>query len=171
MIGQLLVTLVLAIVMVLAGMNMLGALPLILIPVSALVRSRWLGLAGLLGFFTLTLGSVKGVELTELPRFGALTASLVVPSVILLELVISDRTVRSEKFSIWPILVVSGLTAALMTFLIFLTRVKGIGVYLGSDPTLQVFVVMSLSILLSGPILLGTGNIRASWREKSPPEH
>lgn len=157
MIGQLLVTLFLVLAMLLGGMNMLGAVPLILVPVAALVRSRWLGLIGLLGFCTLSLGTVEGVELADLPRFGALTASLVVPSVLLLELILSDKALRTEKVSVWPILVVFGLTAALVISLIGLTRVQGIGVYLGSDPTLQVFVLMSLSILFSGPILLGSG--------------
>ncbi|MCU0798283.1 MAG: hypothetical protein MUC62_01255 [Candidatus Thermoplasmatota archaeon] len=173
MIGQLLMTLVIVLAMLLTNMNLLGALPLVLVPLSALVRSRWLGLAGLLIFCSVTLGNAKGLELTDLPRFGAVTAALVVPSVILLELILSDRTARSEKVSIWPILVVTGVTAALIATLFFLTRVQGIGVYLGSDPTLQVFILMSLSILYSGPILLGTGNNGRPGAEKglkSPPK-
>ncbi len=167
MIGLLLVTLILMLAMLLSGMNMLGAVPLVLVPVAALVRSRWLGLIGLLGFCTLSLGSVKGVELADLPRFGALTASLVIPPVLLLELILSERTLRTEKVSVWPILVVLGLTVALVITLIGLTRVQGIGVYLGSDPTLQVFVLMSLSILFSGPILLASGTKGHPGAEKA----
>jgi hypothetical protein len=156
-IGLLLVTLLLLLAILLSGMEALAAIPLLLVPLSAILRARWVGLVGLLAFCAVGLGSLKGAELTDLPRFGALTASLVIPCVILMELLLSDRTVPAEKVSLWPIAVISGLLLLLMTALALLLRLRMIGVYLGSDPTLQVFVLMSLSILISGPILLTTG--------------
>jgi hypothetical protein len=157
MIGQLLSLLVLALVMLLTGMDPFGFIPLLLVPISTLVRARWLGLVGLLLFWTISLATVKGADLTDIPRFGALTASLLLPTVMLLELVLTPHPYRIERISIWPFLVVAGLTIALASAMVVLTRIGNIGVYIGSDPTLQLFVLMSLTILFTGPFILRTG--------------
>lgn len=170
MIGQALTLLFLVLIMVGTGMDLLWALPLLLVPLSTLVKARWLGMMGLFLFCTLALGSMGDVDLTDLPRFAAIATALMLPTLMLLELVLTPRPYRVEKVAVWPMVIGAGLTAALAISVLALLRMRNLGIYIGSDPTLQVFVIMSLTILFTGPFLLRTGQRGASEQGQSGPE-
>ncbi|MFW3146969.1 MAG: hypothetical protein ACMUIE_09180 [Thermoplasmatota archaeon] len=136
--------------------NPVWALPLLLVIVSLMWEKKWPGMAGLVLFSLVTLGRVEEASLTDLPGLLILTIVMVLPEVVVLEMVLSPRPYSISRISLAPILAVSGMVVGFGAAIFILSRFQRIGVYLNSDVTLQVFIMMSLVIFFSGPVLLGS---------------
>lgn len=136
--------------------NPVWALPLVLVVISLLWEKKWPGVAGLVLFSLVTLGRVEDASLTDLPHLILLTVVMVLPEVVLLEVILSPRPYAISKVSLAPILTLAGMVTGFGASIYILSRFQRIGVYLNSDVTLQVFIVMSLVIFFSGPALLGS---------------
>ena len=141
---------------ILVDPNPLWTLPLVLVLIGNLWRKKWLSLFGLALFCVVTVGRIGDVSLTELPNLFMIGLTLVLPLIGLFEIILSPSPYRLDKVSIAPIVITTSLLSVFILALFFVIRILRIGIYLNSDPTLQVFILMSLSILLTGPILLGS---------------
>lgn len=138
--------------------NPIYSLPLVLVLLGMMYNKRWIGVAGIFGYSVFTIGNLSSVDLTDIGQLSINFILILVPLVFLLELVISPRPYRIERVSIAPI-VISGLMLAFVFIVIFLlSRVQMIGIYLTSDPILQVFIIIALSILVFGPPLLSSSS-------------
>ncbi|MEA3559158.1 MAG: hypothetical protein U9R75_07900 [Candidatus Thermoplasmatota archaeon] len=142
--------------------NPLWATPLLLVAASFMWDNRWVGLIGIMLFSLLSLGRVDTATLTDLGHLSMLLMFVVIPEIILLELVISPKPYRFERISVFPLVISLMLAGGFALVIFVLTRFQRIGVYLNSDPTLQVFVLMALSIFFTGPILLGSRGERST---------
>jgi hypothetical protein len=142
---------------VLVDPNPLFALPLVLVLLSFMFDKRWVGVLGILGYSLITIGRLGGIDLTDIWSLVLNLLLVMIPLVILLEIVISPSPYKLERLSLPPLLISFGMGAGMITVLFALSRVQRIGVYLNSDPVLQVFILMALSIFFFGPPLLGTG--------------
>ncbi|MFO8050599.1 MAG: hypothetical protein R6V01_02730 [Thermoplasmatota archaeon] len=145
-----------AVSVLLVDLNPLWASPLLLVAVSFLWDNKWAGLLGVLLFSIITLGRVDSADLTDLGDLSLMVIFVVLPEIVLLELVLSPRPYSFDRISFAPVLISASLILGFSLALFLLTRVQRIGVYLNSDPTLQVFILMALSIFFTGPILLGS---------------
>lgn len=155
-----LIVLYLALVsIILVDPNPLFATPLLLVMLSFMFDKRWIGVLGILGFSLITIGRLGGIDLTDIWSLLLHTILVMIPLVVLLEIVISPTPYRLEKISIAPMIISLGMGAGMLLVLFLLSRVQRIGVYLNSDPVLQVFILMALSIFFFGPPLLGTGSV------------
>ncbi len=142
---------------ILVDPNPLYAVPLVLVLMSFMFDLRWLGILGILGYSLITIGRLGGIDLTDIWSLLLYTILVMVPMVILLEIVLSPSPYRLERISIAPMMISIGMGSGLVLVLLVLSRIQRIGVYLNSDPVLQVFILMALSIFFFGPPLLGTG--------------
>lgn len=155
-----LIVLYLALVsIILVDPNPLFATPLLLVLLSFMFDKRWIGVLGILGFSLITIGRLGGIDLTDIWYLLLHTILVMIPLVVLLEIVISPTPYRLERISIAPMIISLGMGAGMLLVLFLLSRVQRIGVYLNSDPVLQVFILMALSIFFFGPPLLGTGRV------------
>jgi hypothetical protein len=139
------------------GPNPLWILPLIMISASYITGNRYLGIAGVLLFFTVTLGRIPDQSFSDLPELAMLVAGLVIPGIIALELVLSDRPYVHGRLSPVPVVVAVITVGCMVSGVMVLSRLQRIGLYLGSDPMLQVFMFVSLAVLFTGPVLLARG--------------
>lgn len=139
--------------------NPLYSLPLILVLLSFMFENKWVGFAGVSIYIIVTLGNLDTIDLRNMGRLLLHLVLVMAPLVVLLELVLSKKPYRIERISAYPLVISGALVMALLLFLLILTRIRRIGVYLESEPLLQVFIIISLSILIFGPTLLTrTGN-------------
>jgi hypothetical protein len=139
------------------GPDPLWILPLVLVSASYISGSRYLGLIGILGFFTVTLGRVPDRTFTDLQGLSMIVIGLIAPGAIALDLVLSDRPYLIDRFRTVPIGVSVLLIGGMVVSMAALSRVQRIGIYLNSDPLLQVFIAISLALLFTGPVLLTRG--------------
>jgi hypothetical protein len=144
---------------ILVDPNPLFATPLLLVLASFMFGKRWIGVLGILGYSLITIGRLGGIDLTDIWSLLLHTVLVMIPLVVLLEIVISPSPYRLERISIAPMILSLGMGAGMLLVLFLLSRVQRIGVYLNSDPVLQVFILMALSIFFFGPPLLGTGRV------------
>ncbi|MGA1872189.1 MAG: hypothetical protein ACMUHY_00830 [Thermoplasmatota archaeon] len=142
--------------LVLIDPNPLWSTPLVLVLIGLLWERRSVTLLGIITFSIVSVGHMSAVSLSDLPEVGLLSLALVLPLVLLLEISLSDRPYRVQRISLVPILVSLGMIAVFISTLFVLARFQRIGVYVSSDPLLQVFVLISLTIFLTGPVLLGS---------------
>lgn len=140
--------------------NPLWALPLLLVSGSFIWKNRWIGLAGLALFLTVTAGRIPERYLTDLPELAMLALTLLIPSMIALELVLSERPYNLQPPGFKPLTITAVLAAMTVISLVLIPRMLRIGVYMGSDPGLQVFLVISASLLFTAPVLLSRGRVR-----------
>lgn len=145
-----------AISVLLIDTNPLWTTPLLLVAASFMWDNRWLGLLGLMVFSTVSLSRVDAGGLMDLWNLSMLVVLLILPEIVLLEIVLSPKPYGFEKISVYPVIISASLVAGFALVLFILTRIQRIGVYLNSDPTLQVFILMALSIFFTGPFLLGS---------------
>jgi hypothetical protein len=141
---------------VLADPNPLWALPLVAVLIGLMWEKKWLALTGIALFSLVTVGRVPGTYLTDGLDLAILSVSLILPIIVLIDIVLVPRPYRIGKVSLVPILSAAGILAGLITGLIFMVQFKRIGVYLESDPTLQVFLMMSFALFLTAPFLMGS---------------
>jgi hypothetical protein len=145
---------------VLIDPNPLWSLPLIFVLIGSLLKRRWLTLLGILLFSTITLGRVDHGSFTDLPDLIVLTLGIVLPLVILLEASLAPQPYRIQRISLIPTVISIGMIIGFFSVLFLLANIRRIGVYLSSDPILQVFILMALALFFTAPVLLGS----------SPPE-
>jgi hypothetical protein len=90
-----------------------------------------------------------------------MTVTLIAPVIFLLEVTLAPRPYKVRRLSVGPLLISGGIVIAFFGFLLLIVLAPSpydrIGLYLSSDPLLQVFMLMSLTILFTGPVLLGSG--------------
>ncbi|MGA1820916.1 MAG: hypothetical protein ACMUIG_00155 [Thermoplasmatota archaeon] len=151
-----LLVLYLALVALILGpdLNPLWVLPLLLVSVCFLTRQKWIGLVGFLLFGLITLGRIE-VSFNDMYQLAVYTLGIIIPSLIMMELILSGKPYRLEKLSPGPIMVTAGLISGFIISLFIIVRISRVGVYLNSDLIVQVFVLMSLSILFAAPVILG----------------
>jgi hypothetical protein len=153
-----LVVLYLALASVLViGPNPLWPLPLLLVSASYITGNRYLGIGGMVGFFAVTLGRMPAQSFFDMGQLSLMVAGIVVPGVIALDMALSERPYQFFKPRPAPVAITALLAAGLIGGIVVLSRLQRIGVYLGSDPVLQVFMVIALSVLFTGPVLLTKG--------------
>jgi hypothetical protein len=138
------------------GPNPLWILPL-MISASYIMGNRYLGIAGVLLFFTVTLGRMPDQSFSDLSELAMLVAGLVLPGIIALELVLSDRPYVHGRLSMVPLGVTVISVVCMVSGVMVLSRLQRIGLYLGSDAMLQIFMLVSLAVLFTGPVLLARG--------------
>ena len=138
------------------GPDPLPILPLLLVSLSFITEKKWLGLIGLLLYGLIGLSRVEDVSMSDPVGFGAISLAMLIPMLIMLELIIAGRPYRIERVSLSPLLKITGLLLGFSLLLLIVIRISRIGIYLNSDPAIQVFILMALSILFTGPILLST---------------
>ncbi|HHD16830.1 MAG TPA: hypothetical protein ENK47_08985 [Euryarchaeota archaeon] len=157
MIGYLLV-LYLALVSVLhIDPNPLYTLPLAAVLIGFLFEKKWMGVAGWTGFVLISFWKLGSPNLTDIWSVSIHIIILVLPLIILLEAILSPRPYRLERIGIWPLVISIFLSAGAILLLFFLPRIQQIGIYLDSDPSLQIFIITAIAILFFGPVLLGPG--------------
>jgi hypothetical protein len=93
---------------------------------------------------------------TDLPDLIILTLAIVLPLVILLEVSLSPQPYRIRRISLVPVSISIGIILAFFGALFILGNIRRIGVYLSSDPILQVFILMALALFFTSPMLLGS---------------
>ncbi|MBN1391152.1 MAG: hypothetical protein JXA22_10975 [Candidatus Thermoplasmatota archaeon] len=142
--------------LVLIDPNPLWAAPLVIVLIGFLWEKRSVSISGLVIFSMVSVGHVATASFSDLPHLLLLTAGLVIPIIVLLEISLSTRPFRLQRMSLIPVLASIGLVIGFCSILFIMIRVQRIGVYLSSDVLLQVFMMMAISILLTGPILLGS---------------
>jgi len=147
-------------VLILVGPNPLWVLPLLLISASFITGNRWIGLVGAVAFGSVSLSRIDPVSLEDLFDLLVLVLTVCVPLIAAIELVLSDKPYRLEKVRWAPLAIASLLVGGMIASLFILIRVQRIGVYLRSDPSLQVFIIISMAVLFTGPILLSSGSLR-----------
>lgn len=157
---------------VLIDPNPLWSLPLVVVMIGFIAKKRWLVLPGILLYATITVGRMEQGSFTDLPNLILLTVAVIVPLVILLEITLAPRPYRLQRISLVPAMISIGIIVAFFGVLLILANIQRIGVYLASDPLLQVFILMALALFFTSPILLGSrppekGN-RTSGGESQP---
>jgi hypothetical protein len=161
MIGYLLVLYLGVISVVLIDPNPLWALPLVIVLIGQLWEKRWIGLMGILLYSVVTVGRLSSGSVSDIKDLSLLVLGIVVPILILVEINLSPSPYRLQRVSLVPVSITIGIVAGFIGALLLLLnapgRFGGIGVYLSSDPVLQIFIIMSLTIFFTGPILLGSG--------------
>ena len=141
--------------------NPLYALPLVLVLISFMFDRKWVGLAGVALYILVTLGTLDTVELSNFLGLILRSFIIMLPLLVLLELVLSPKPYRLERISGYPLIISTLLVIGLFFTLFAITRIRHIGIYLDTDPLLQVFILISLAIFFFGPPLLSrTGNRR-----------
>jgi hypothetical protein len=155
---------------VLIDPNPLWSLPLIIVLIGLMWEKRWISLIGIAVFSMVTVGRLEGVYLTDGLDLLMLSAAVVLPLVVLTDIVLTPRPYRVGRISLVPILAAVGMITALIIGLVVLVQFKRIGLYLESDPTLQIFLLMSLSIFLAGPLLLGSRPAHSSRKAEKEPK-
>jgi len=145
---------------VLIDPNPLWALPLALVSIGQLWENKWLSIAGILTYSVVTVGRLAEGSFSDMSDLILLTLAVVLPIVILLEITLSSRPYKVQRISLIPTLITFCIIGA-FSFLLFLIKVgfgpfDRIGVYLSSDPVLQLFILLSMAIFFTGPILLGS---------------
>jgi hypothetical protein len=156
MIRQIPVLYLAVVTLVIIGPNPLWILPLLLISASLITEWKWIGLLGILSYAVISLGMIDDLSMTDLSELTANSLAFLIPLIILLELVISEKPYRIEKISAGPVIKTLTLIAGFIITLLIVVRISRIGVYLNSDPMIQIFILMSLSILFSAPVLIGS---------------
>ena len=141
---------------VLIDPNPLWSLPLLLVLIGFLSKRKWITLIGILLFSTVTLGRIDHGSFTDLPDLILLTLGIVVPLVILLEVSLAPRPYRLQRISLVPTLISIGIILSFFGVLFILGNIQRIGVYLSSDPLLQVFILTALALFFTAPMLLGS---------------
>lgn len=151
-----LLVLYLAVITLILGpdLNPIRVLPLLLVSVCFITEQKWIGLLGFLLFGLVTLGGIE-VSFNDMVQLGIYSLGIILPSIIMLELILSRKPYRLEKVSPGPIMITAGLITGFMACLLIIVRISRVGVYLNSDLIVQVFVLMSLSILFAAPVILG----------------
>ncbi len=145
---------------ILVNPNPLFALPLVLVLISLMFDQRWIGMAGVLAYTVLTFKDtteilyLSDVSLNNIFSIIIFTILVLLPLVAILEIVLFPRPYRIERISLGPLLISMGLAIGMLITIFILSRVQMIGVYLESDPMLQVFILMSSAIFLFAPPLL-----------------
>lgn len=143
--------------------NPLWTVPLAVIFLSLFLRSKWLGIAGIASYFLLTLGRSGTSSFSDPVGLLLRAAVLVLPALVLLELVLYPGRYRVEKVSVTSVVLMAALSGGMVLTLYAISRIAWIGIYLGSDPSLQVFLLISLSVLFFGPALFsGKGRFKYS---------
>lgn len=155
MIRHLIVLYMAVVTLLVIGTNPVPVLPLILVSLSLIIERKWLGLVGILLYGLFAFGRIDQVDMSDLLGLLNYSLALLLPLLIMLELVIAEKPYRVERISIRPILTVAGLLVGFSILLVIVIRVSRIGIYLNSDPVIQVFILMALSILFFAPVLLG----------------
>ncbi len=134
--------------------NPLWALPLLLVVASFFWNVRWPGVIGIILYSTLTLSRIDDASFTNLIRLLAYGAGLLLPTILMLELVISPKPYRLERTSLIPVLIMTGLIGVFFLALFLLMGYSRIGIYIHSDVTVQVYILIALTLFLAGPVLL-----------------
>ena len=142
--------------------NPLWALPLLLVTASFLWDRRWPGILGIVLYSTVTISRIEDASFTNLVLLAAYGAGLIAPLVLMLELILSPKPYRIERISVVPATISVGLLGAFVLALFLLNRYSRIGIFIRSDITLQVFMLVALTLLITGPVILSSyGGIRA----------
>jgi hypothetical protein len=80
--------------------------------------------------------------------------------IVLLEVSLSQRPYRLRRISLLPSLVTAGIVLGFFGALFIIVNAPApydrFGIYLSSDPVLEVFVLMSLTLFFTSPILIGS---------------
>ena len=145
---------------ILVNPNPLFTLPLVLVAISLMFDKKWVGIVGILAYTILTFRDateilyLSDVSLNNLLSIIIFTVLILLPLVAILEIVLFPRPYRIESISLGPIVISMGLAIGMLITIFILSRVQMIGVYLESDPILQVFILISIAIFLFAPSLL-----------------
>jgi len=142
---------------VLIDPNPLWSLPLVIVLIGLMWEIKWVSLIGISIFSMVTVGRIDGVYLTDAVELMMLSAALALPLIVLIDIILAPRPYKIGRFSLVPVIASVGMVAGVMIGLGILVRIQRIGIYLNTDPTLQVFILISLSIFFTGPFLLGLG--------------
>ncbi|MDG6225169.1 MAG: hypothetical protein QCI82_06615 [Candidatus Thermoplasmatota archaeon] len=140
--------------------NPLWALPLLLVSGSFIWNNRWLGLTGIALFLTITVGRLPALYLSDLRDMAMLAVTLLIPSIIAIELVLTRRPYDLRAPGLKPFAITAILAVMTVIALVAIPRLLRIGIYMGSDPGLQVFFAISASLLFTAPVLLSRGGVR-----------
>ncbi len=140
--------------------------PLVIVALSFAFDNRWVGIAGVLLFGTFTLSVLQDAALSHMLDLILYSVGLLFPMVIMLELVLSARPYRIERISAFPIILTIALICLFWGGLFIVVRVGRIGIFLGSNPSTQIFITVSLTLLLVGPFLISSRDRYIQGREK-----
>jgi len=154
MIRHLIVLYMALVTLIIVGPDPIPILPLLLVSLSFITEKKWLGLFGLLLYGIFGLSRVGNVDMSDLIGLGAHSLALLIPLLIMLELILAEKPYRIERISPSPPLKILALLLGFSASLVIVIRISRIGIYLNSDPAIQIFILMALSILFAGPILL-----------------
>ncbi len=155
---------------VLLDPNPLWSLPLVVVLIGLMWDMKWLSLTGIGLFSLVTVGRADGVYITEGPELLMFSVLLVIPIIVLIDIMLAPRPYRTGRVSVVPILAAIGMIAGMAGGLMIMVQVRRIGLYFESDPTLQVFLLISLSILFTGPFLLGSRTSSSSRKGEHGPK-
>ena len=140
--------------------------PLVIVALSFAFGNRWVGIAGVLLFGTFTLNVLQDATLSNLIDLILYSVGLLFPMVIMLELVLSARPYRIERISPFPIVLTMALICLFWGGLLVVVRVGRIGIFLGSNVSTQIFIIISLTLLLAGPFLISSRDRNVQGRKK-----
>ncbi|MCK5774303.1 MAG: hypothetical protein KAH57_10990 [Thermoplasmata archaeon] len=132
--------------------------PLVIVALSFAFGNRWVGIVGVLLFGTFTLNALRDASLSNLMDLILYSVGLLIPMVLMLELVLSSRPYRIERISPLPLVLTIALTCLFWGGLLAVVRVGRIGIFLGSNVSTQIFIIISLSLLLVGPFIISSGD-------------
>jgi hypothetical protein len=145
---------------VLVDPNPLWTLPLVAVVFGEMFKNKWLSLLGILIFSAVSIGRYTTGSFTDMLDLILMTITLIIPVIFLLEVTLAPRPYKVRRLSVVPLLISGGMVIAFFGVLLLIMIAPApydrIGLYLSSDPVLQVFMLMSLSILFTGPVLLGS---------------
>ncbi len=142
--------------------------PLVIVALSFAFGNRWVGIAGVLLFGTFTLNVLQDATLSNLIDLILYSVGLLFPMVIMLELILSARPYRIERVSAFPIIVTMVMICLFWGCLFIVVRVGRIGIFLGSNPSTQIFIIISLTLLFVGPFLISSRDRYVQGRKKGP---
>jgi hypothetical protein len=137
--------------------NPLYALPLVLVLLGIMFDLRPVGVLGILGFSIFTLERARYSGMDDIWNLFLHSVIIIIPLIITLEIILTPRPYRIERISLTPLIVTSILILVYVSLIFFIPRFERIGLYLGSQDLVQVFLVISISILLFSPPLLSRG--------------
>jgi len=168
MIRHLIVLYLAVVTLVLIDPNPLYVLPLLPVSLSFILKRRWIGLLGILGYSTIGLSSASEVSFTDMVELLSYTSAVVLPTLVAVELVLTPAPYRLERLSPRPLILTASIIALLFLALYVLTRLLRIGLFLESDVSTQIFILISLSLFFSSPFLLSSLQGGSRDAKKSP---
>ncbi len=142
--------------------------PLVIVALSFAFGNRWVGIAGVLLFGTFTLNVLHDATLSILIDLILYSVGLLLPMLIMLEFILSARPYRIERLSAFPIILTIVLICLFWGGLFIVVRVGRIGIFLGSNISTQIFITISLTLMLVGPFLISSRDRYVQGRKKRP---